>query len=275
VFSAVAALVGFYLAVALVALPLAAAIPEAWKAGAFGIVAQALPVVTAGMLVSVLLVRRRLASWEMLGWHGRSRDLRAFGAGVGLGAGMAAVALLVAMLAGGAALWLSGESLGAYLPAAARLGVGLAVAALAEEVLFRGYPLARLAQPVGRIGASVVLAALFAAAHLANPQVSPLGLANIGLASLVLSAAFFTPGGLPAAWGLHLGWNAGLGLGADAPVSGIALELPMLEYRTGGPSWVTGGGFGPEGGVAASVAMGLALIWLGRRAARAGKGEST
>jgi membrane protease YdiL (CAAX protease family) len=275
VFSALAALVGFYLAVALVALPLVAAIPDGWKAGPLGIVAQSLPVLAAGMLVNVLLVRRRLASWEMLGWHGRSRDLKAFGFGMGVGVTMAVGALLVAILAGGAGLELSGESLTAYLPAAARLGIGLAVAALAEEVLFRGYPLARLAQPMGRVGASVVLAGLFAAVHLGNPEVSPLGLANIGLASLVLSAAFFTPGGLAAAWGLHLGWNAGLGLGADAPVSGIALELPTLEFRTGGPSWVTGGAFGPEGGLAATVMMGLALIWLSRRVARAGKGEST
>ena len=273
-FSAVGALVGFYLAVALIALPLGYAIPAAWKSGILGIGLQTLPIVVAALFVSHLLVRRRMATWEMMGWRRRVRYVKAFGLGAGLGIAMAVLALLIAMGPGSARLSLSGEPLTAYLPAALAVVIGLAVAALAEELLFRGYPLARLAQPIGKLGASVVLAAGFTAVHLANPEATSFGMINIGLASLVLSAAFFTPGGLPAAWGLHLGWNAGLGL-ADAPVSGIALRLPTLEFHTGGPSWVTGGAFGPEGGLSATVAMGLALIWLSRSAARAGEGEPT
>ena len=271
-FSAIAALVGFYLAVALIALPLGYAIPAAWKSGILGIGIQTLPIVVAALFVSHLLVRRRLATWEMMGWRGRG--LKAFGLGAGLGIAMALLALLIAMGPGSARLGLSGEPLTAYLPAALAVVIGLAVAALAEELLFRGYPLARLARPIGKVGASVALAAVFAAAHLANPGATPFGVINIGLASLVLSAAFFTPGGLPAAWGWHLGWNAGLGL-ADAPVSGIAPRLPTLEFHTGGPLWVTGGAFGPEGGLSATVAMGLALIWLSRSAARAAEGGPT
>ncbi|MEE8572380.1 MAG: CPBP family intramembrane glutamic endopeptidase, partial [Gemmatimonadota bacterium] len=141
--------------------------------------------------------------------------------------------------------------------------------------LFRGYPLARLAVPLGKVGASVALAVVFAGAHLTNPEVSTLGLVNIGLASLVLSAAFFTPGGLPLAWGVHLGWNGGLALGADAPVSGLTFDIPALEFVTERSAWVTGGSFGPEGGIAASVAMAVALIWLSQGSKRAGKGEPT
>jgi membrane protease YdiL (CAAX protease family) len=274
VFSALAALVGFYVAVALVALPLGAAIPAGWKDGPFGIGLQTLPIVVAVLFVSHLMVRRRLATWQMMGWRGRGRDVKAFGLGAGLGVVMALLALFIAMGPGSARLSLSGEPLTAYLGAAFVLVVGLAVAALAEELLFRGYPLARLARPIGKVGASVALAAVFAAVHMANPEATRFGLINIGLASLVLSAAFFTPGGLSAAWGLHLGWNAGLGL-ADAPVSGIELQLPTLEFHTGGPPWLTGGAFGPEGGLAATVAMGLALMWLSRSAARAGEGEPT
>jgi hypothetical protein len=119
----------------------------------------------------------------------------------------------------------------------------------------------------------VVFAVVFAVAHVANPEVSSLGLANIGIASLVLSAAFFTRGGLPMAWGVHAGWNGGLALGADAPVSGLTFDVPVLEFFAGRTTWVTGGAFGPEGGIAASATMAVALIWLSRRAARAGEGE--
>jgi hypothetical protein len=90
------------------------------------------------------------------------------------------------------------------------------------------------------------------------------GLANILLASVLLSVAFFTPGALAAAWGLHTAWNGGLAL-ADAPVSGLRFDLPLIDFAPGAREWLAGGTFGPEGGVAATVAMGGALAWLARR----------
>ena len=110
----------------------------------------------------------------------------------------------------------------------------------------------------------------FAWAHARNPDVSGVGLANIGLASLLLAAAFFARGGLGTAVGLHLGWNAGLVFGADAPVSGLRFGLPGLEYAPGPRMWWTGGSFGPEGGVAATFVLGAALAWWVRGAALVG-----
>lgn len=240
-----------------------------------GLAASTAPLVAAAVLVNAVQVRQGWSSWRRIGWLRGFRNGTAWLSATGVGLVMAAVALVVAVLVGRAHIELTGEPVGAYVAVAGRVTVGLGVAALAEELMFRGYPLARLAEPCGKVGASVLLAIAFAAAHLPNPDVSALGLVNIGLASLVLSAAFFTPGALPAAWGVHFGWNGGLALGADAPVSGIALGVPVLEFEAGGVSWVTGGAFGPEGGIAASVAMGGALIWFGRRAARGGEGEPT
>jgi membrane protease YdiL (CAAX protease family) len=177
---------------------------------------------------------------------------------------MAAATLLLA-IAGGARLVVRGPLDEPYLSVALSIAVGLALAALLEELLFRGFPLARFAEAVGKVGASLVLAVVFAWAHTGNPDVSTLGLVNIGLASFLLSAVFFSPGGLPAAVGLHFGWNAGLALGADAPVSGLRFGLPVLEYFPGPHTWVTGGRFGPEGGVAATIVMSAAVAWWLRR----------
>ena len=221
------------------------------------------------------IVARGWSSPRRLGWPPARPAAAALALGFGIGVVMAVLALALAVVGGGARLVLTGEPFGAYASTAAALGLGLAVAALAEELLFRGFPLARLAEPLGRVGASLVLAVGFATMHLANPDVSALGLVNLVLASLVLSAAFFTPGGMPLAWGVHWGWNGGLALGADAPVSGLTFDMPALEFYTGRTPWVTGGAFGPEGGLVTSVAMVLALIWLGRRAGAVGKGELT
>jgi membrane protease YdiL (CAAX protease family) len=174
---------------------------------------------------------------------------------------MALVALGLAIGPGSARLALAGGSLAVYMRAAVPVLALLFMAALAEELMFRGYPLQRLSVAFGPVQASVTLAVLFAAMHLWNPETSRLGIANVALASLVLSAAFFTPGRLPAAWGLHFGWNAGLGL-ADAPVSGIRFELPGVDFIPGEPEWFSGGGFGPEGGFVASVVMAVTLAVL-------------
>jgi CAAX protease family protein len=145
----------------------------------------------------------------------------------------------------------------------------LAPSALAEELIFRGVPLVLLAAVAGRGTAIVVVAVAFAFAHLNNPNVTALGLGNIALAGVLLGLAFYAPGGLWTATGVHLGWNALLAC-LDTPVSGLPFRIPMLDYRAGGPAWLTGGGFGPEGGLAATVAMTLGIVlarrWAGKDA---------
>jgi hypothetical protein len=95
----------------------------------------------------------------------------------------------------------------------------------------------------------------FTVAHLGNANVGPIGVGNIALAGVWLSFAFFSPGGMPLAWGLHFGWNAGLGLVFDAPVSGHRLAVPAVDYAPGRHPWVDGGAFGPEGGFVATIVL--------------------
>jgi hypothetical protein len=273
VVSAVGAVLAYYGAVVVIAIGVGVALPDAWYDGTYAVAATTVPVLVAVVAVNVALVRAGWTSPRELGWPAWRATPLALGRGVGVGLALAAGALLLALGPGGARLVLTGEPIGAWAAVALPLAVGLAGAALAEELLFRGFPLARLAEPLTRVGASALLAIVFAAAHLANPDVAALGVVNLALASLMLSAAFFAPGGLPLAWGVHWGWNGGLALGADAPVSGLSFDLPALEFDTGRTPVVTGGAFGPEGGLAATAALAIALIWFGRRAAAVGKGE--
>ncbi len=260
---AILAIAGFYGAVALGALCLAFVTPVTWTDGPYGLAVASGPVALTAMITALVIVRRSGRSWRQLGWPPASQGARAFLVSACAGLVMAAGAIGISIV-GGASVRLTGEVPSAYVMHAWTVSVGLGVAALAGELVFRGFPLGRLAEVLGRGRAVVVLAVLFAAAHAVNPQVSLLGLVNIALAALVMSAAFFGRGGLPAAWGVHLGWNAGLGVGVDAPVSGLGLNLPLVEYRAGGPEWITGGLFGPEGGLAATVTFGVALVWFVR-----------
>lgn len=132
-------------------------------------------------------------------------------------------------------------------------------AALAEEIVFRGVPLVLLAAVFGRGTAIVGIAIVFALVHVANPNATLLGLGNIALAGTFLGLTFYAPGGIWTAFGAHLGWNSVLAC-LDTPVSGMPFDIPMLDYNAGNPAWLTGGSFGPEGGLAATLALTIAIL---------------
>jgi membrane protease YdiL (CAAX protease family) len=269
---AVLVLVAFYagyavLAVLVTRLGERVAGPGGWGTVGRGLVAASAPALLAMIGVYLGLVRFGRWTGVRLRIQGGAASVRWLAVGLVWGVGLALLVLGLSVAGGARLIATPGPE--AWLSVAAPVGLGLALAALLEELLFRGFPLVRLADVTGRLVASVALTLLFVAAHWANPLVSALGFVNIGLASLLLSAVFFSPGGLPAAVGLHFGWNAGLALMADAPVSGLQLRLPAVEYAPGPREWWTGGTFGPEGGVAAGLVFLGALAWWWRRGFRA------
>lgn len=205
-----------------------------------------------------LLVGRRILALDRreLGWAPVRAGLKGFGAGVGLGVAMGGLALSLAVMVGAARWTEDGGSWGAYLGRLAALAGILLPAALAEELAFRGLPVAALRRAVGPGLAVLATALLFGLAHRANPNHTSLGLGNITLAGIWLGLTFLAPGGLWTATGAHFGWNLALA-GLAAPVSGIPFEIPGLDYLPGEPGWLTGGSFGPEGGVFATVVLAL------------------
>ena len=198
-------------------------------------------------------------SWAQLGWR-REAFPKAF-AGAGLGALMAVVAIGLAVVLDGARVHVTGDW-SVWPRVALPLALGLVFAALGEELGFRGYPLRRLANAIGVLPAMLLLALLFGLAHARNPSATVFSTVNVALAAIWLSFAFFSAGGMPFAWGAHFGWNAGLAILFDAPVSGYTFQVPVVEYTPGSRAWVDGGAFGPEGGVVATIALAVGIVYL-------------
>jgi membrane protease YdiL (CAAX protease family) len=210
-----------------------------------------------GFLVATIVVGKLLNkySWDRMGWHTQPggvmpRVLR----GVGLGALMAMLAIGLAFVLDRATVRITGDW-SAWPRVVLPLAVGLVLAALGEELMFRGYPLRRLADAIGAPAAMVILALLFSIAHAKNPNATFFSTVNVALAAIWLSFAFFSAGGMALAWGLHFGWNAGLAILFDAPVSGYAFRVPAIEYTPGSHPWVDGGAFGPEGGIVTTIVL--------------------
>ena len=128
----------------------------------------------------------------------------------------------------------------------------------------RGYLFQALVQGIGVWPAVVVSSALFSAGHLANPNVHWIGLANIFLAGVLLAVVYLRTRSLWAATGVHLGWNWVMSGLLDFPVSGLQLDTPLYDAREVGADWWTGGPFGPEAGLAATLVVLAATIWAWR-----------
>jgi membrane protease YdiL (CAAX protease family) len=215
-----------------------------------------------GLVTWVLGIRVLRLTPADLRWAPLSRAGRGFALGAVVGALPAVVALGLSVPLGHAQFLRDAGGPLDYLRQVGLTALILAPAALVEELIFRGVGQVVLARAFGRVPAILLLSVLFALAHLFNPNPTALGLLNIALAGVFLGIAFYAPGGIWTAWGAHLGWNATLAA-LDAPVSGLPLKIPWIDYQPGGPVWLTGGSFGPEGGLLASAALALATaaIW--------------
>jgi uncharacterized protein len=178
---------------------------------------------------------------------------REVGLGSALGWGMLVASILPLVLSGGLIItfWLIPRQFGILL-----IDVSLlAVASLAEEVAFRGYPFQRMIEAVGPTLASIVFSFVFAALHLFNPGANRASFLVTVLGSWLLSVAYLRTRALWVCWGWHFAWNASMCLVFGLPVSGITQFSPVIQSNTVGPSWMTGGDYGPEGSAVATVVL--------------------
>jgi membrane protease YdiL (CAAX protease family) len=149
------------------------------------------------------------------------------------------------------------------------------VFATLEEVLIRGYLLVNVAEAVRRfsptdrravLGAIVGTAILFGLLHAANPGGTPLSLVNITVAGLFFGVAYAATDRLAFPIGAHIAWNFTVGSLFGLPVSGLRTDSALLSVEPNGPTLVTGGSFGPEGGVAMLIGLGVGIavfaLWV-------------
>jgi membrane protease YdiL (CAAX protease family) len=135
-----------------------------------------------------------------------------------------------------------------------------------EEILFRGYPFQKIWRR-HRLGAVLFSSILFAALHGGNNAISPLAMANLFLAGILLALAYARYERLWFPIGIHLGWNLLSGPILGYNVSGYVSSASLLRTAGSGAPWLTGGLFGIEGSVwiVAVELAGIALLLPRRR----------
>jgi membrane protease YdiL (CAAX protease family) len=160
----------------------------------------------------------------------------------------------------------------AWLRFAGSMTAVLLPAALWEELAFRGYPFAVLRGAIGTRAALGVMSVAFGAVHRGNdPGAGVLPLVLVAAAGVFLGAVLVATRSLYAAWMAHFAWNWVMAVVLHTEVSGIPLAPPAYRVLERGPDWITGGGWGPEGGVPAGIGMALGIAYLVTRARRRGE----
>ena len=181
---------------------------------------------------------------------------------IGFLVGAAAILLPSALLL--AAGWLRPvpTAHGDWVAATLRITAILLPAALAEELLLRGYIFAVLREAIGWRVTLIVTSVVFGLLHLANPNSGWQPTLLVIMAGSFLGGVLLVTGSLYAAWMAHFAWNWVLAGVLHAAVSGVPLDAPGYRVVDSGPDWATGGPWGPEGGAGAALGMTLGLGYL-------------
>jgi len=210
------------------------------------------------LLVMARIDKVRASAFGLSLHQGWFRDILT---GIGFAGGLLLFTLAGSFLFGNARVESSGSM--SVLPTIGATFVVLAVAALSEELVFRGYPFQVFLKSLGPWGAMLLISLIFGLLHAPNPGATLLSILNTILAGIFLCRAYLKTRSLWLPYGIHVGWNAGLALVLGYPVSGI--DTPsILKTSVSGPDWILGGGYGPEGGVLGTVIFLAATIVIGR-----------
>ncbi len=231
----------------------------------------------AGVLATIWLATRFLdrRPFANVGMQSDGRWWQDLLAGLGIGAAGVTASVVLLLISGSASLAATlttsrpqvNLAMGMLEYTLLFIGVGIY-----EELIFRGYILKNLAEGLrlnignrtALLAAMVVSSALFGLVHLGNPNATPFSVISIFLAGIMLSLPYLWTGQIGLSIGLHITWNLFQGVIFGLPVSGTSVPESLLAFTDKGPEWLTGGAFGPEGGLVGLVGMAVifGLVFL-------------
>ena len=131
-----------------------------------------------------------------------------------------------------------------------------------EELICRSFLLPTVAYRFNIITGLIVSSIFFGLMHWSNDHVSVLSIINLVLAGFFLGIIYLRYRSIWAAIGLHAGWNFIQGSFFGFEVSGVDV-YSVIDTQETGPDILTGGPFGFEGSILATVIMitTMTLIW--------------
>ncbi len=224
------------------------------------------------VVVAVLVATYLLLLTEKgVGWSALYLDRPALNGrkiSLGLAAGALGIGIPSVLLLVSRELAVRTTAAGSWINAAAFDVIFFALAAAMEELVVRGYLFSLLRRQWGWRTAVIATSLLFGALHLHNPGVNAESVVNVTLAGIFLGAIVLVTRSLYAAIAAHFAWNWTMAAIFHSAVSGASIPAPNYLTVDNGPDWLTGGAWGPEGGIAATAAMLILIFYFYKRGQR-------
>jgi membrane protease YdiL (CAAX protease family) len=130
---------------------------------------------------------------------------------------------------------------------------------LLEEIAFRALLMTGLGVLIGPSSAWVITAVAVAGAYAFAPHTGVLPVAGAIITNLLTGLARWRTGRIWWGFGQRWLWNTAI-VALGFTDSGFALQDGLMHQRLAGPSWLTGGAFGVEGGVVGIVFLLVMLV---------------
>ncbi|NYI72235.1 hypothetical protein GGQ54_002795 [Naumannella cuiyingiana] len=181
------------------------------------------------------------------------------GRGALIGIAMISVVALVNAALGSASI--GSPDWSAVGPAAVLL-LGFGVQGSTEELYARGYLVQAVAWKWGVIAAFAIQTIWFTLLHGANGGMTLVPVINLALVALFLGCWSLAEGGLWGVCAFHALWNWGQGNLWGANVSNMEISTSVLSFdpAPGASELLTGGGFGFEGSIVATIVLAIGTV---------------
>lgn len=138
--------------------------------------------------------------------------------------------------------------------------IGYMIQGASEEIIFRGWQLqvigARYKPWLGILISSIIFALL----HSLNSGVTIIAIVNIFLFGILLAFFVMRNNDIWAACGWHSAWNWAMASIYGLEVSGSHKIGSILNLSSSGPTYLSGGAFGPEASIITSVVLLTGII---------------
>ncbi|EKQ50960.1 MULTISPECIES: CPBP family intramembrane glutamic endopeptidase [unclassified Clostridium] len=138
---------------------------------------------------------------------------------------------------------------------------GWLVQSASEEIGIRGWLIPLLGAKYNPLISILVTSITFGVLHLFVPTATILSFANLILSGIFFALYAISEDSLLGVWGCHFGWNLALGNIYAFSVSGFSPRgSAIFKIKVIGDNLLTGGQFGPEGGLLATLIVIIGII---------------
>ncbi|WP_353095523.1 CPBP family intramembrane glutamic endopeptidase [Tissierella praeacuta] len=143
------------------------------------------------------------------------------------------------------------------------IAIGWIVQSASEEIAIRGWLIPSLEKNCTPVMAISITAIIFGSLHLFSSGVTILSFINLTLSGIFFASYAILSGNIWGVCGLHFAWNFALGNIYGLPVSGFTNNgEKIFQTQQIGSKLLTGGDFGPEGGLIITIILLIAISAL-------------